>query len=96
VNIGCCSARPTYPELPHWSNEWLTRVSLGSGWTTLTAITAPGDLTSDARPDVVARDSSGQLWLYPNNGAGDWSRRIDLGPGLESDDSDSLTVRDPN
>jgi sugar lactone lactonase YvrE len=38
----------------------------------MSAITAPGDMNSDGRPDVIARDTTGELWLYPNNGAGDW------------------------
>ena len=38
-------------------------------------------MNSDGRPDVIARDTSGRLWLYPNNGAGDWFTRIDLGGG---------------
>jgi hypothetical protein len=62
-------------------NEWFTRVSLGAGWNTMSAITAPGDMDGDGRPDVIARDTTGELWLYPNNGAGDWLKRIDLGPG---------------
>jgi hypothetical protein len=47
----------------------------------MSAITAPGDMDGDGRPDVIARDTTGELWLYPNNGAGDWLKRIDLGPG---------------
>ncbi|MFP3802121.1 hypothetical protein SB764_38495, partial [Paraburkholderia sp. SIMBA_027] len=30
------------------------------------------DFTSDGRTDVVARDGSGALWLYPGNGSGGW------------------------
>ena len=47
----------------------------------MTSIVAPGDFNADGRPDLIARDSSGELWLYPNNGAGDWLKRVDLGGG---------------
>ena len=45
----------------------------------------PGDLTGDGKPDLVARDSSGNLYLYPgtgNSSAPYGSRsRIDTGWG---------------
>ncbi|QHK21794.1 hypothetical protein GU243_21365 [Pseudarthrobacter psychrotolerans] len=39
------------------------------------------DFTGDGKTDLIARDASGQLWLYPGTGTGDWSKRIDLGGG---------------
>ncbi len=39
------------------------------------------DFNGDGKTDVVARDSGGELWLYPGTGAGGWNRRIDLGSG---------------
>ena len=39
------------------------------------------DFTGDGKTDVIARDASGQLWLYPGTGTGDWFKRIDLGGG---------------
>jgi hypothetical protein len=47
----------------------------------MTAIVTPGDFNGDARPDVLARDSSGNLWLYPGNGAGGWLTRSRVGQG---------------
>lgn len=60
---------------------WRSRARIGVGWTTMTAIAAPGDLTGDRVPDLVARDGSGVLWLYPRTAAGGWSSRIRVGSG---------------
>ena len=52
------------------------------------AVTAPVvtvsvalDFTGDSRADLVARDSSGVLYIYPGNGAGNFGSRIRLGSG---------------
>ncbi|WP_082553374.1 glycoside hydrolase family 3 N-terminal domain-containing protein [Phycicoccus sp. Root101] len=37
---------------------------IGTGWSSLTAIVAPGDVSGDGRPDLLARDVSGALRLY--------------------------------
>ncbi len=50
------------------SNTLGTRVRVGAGWNTMNAIVAAGDMTSDGRADVLARDTSGVLWLYPGTG----------------------------
>ena len=47
----------------------------------MTMIIAAGDLNSDGRSDVLARDSGGILWLYPGNGRGGWLPRVQLGGG---------------
>jgi hypothetical protein len=39
------------------------------------------DFTGDGNADVVARDSSGRLYLYPGNGLGGWKPRIVYGYG---------------
>ncbi|MDN4645674.1 FG-GAP-like repeat-containing protein [Arthrobacter sp. PsM3] len=39
------------------------------------------DFNGDAKTDLIARDASGELWLYPGTGTGDWLKRIDLGAG---------------
>jgi myo-inositol-hexaphosphate 3-phosphohydrolase len=39
------------------------------------------DFTGDSRADLVARDSSGVLYIYPGNGAGNFGARIRLGSG---------------
>jgi GH25 family lysozyme M1 (1,4-beta-N-acetylmuramidase) len=42
-------------------------IQLGVGWGGMTAISL-GDMNGDGRPDLMARDSGGLLWLYPNVG----------------------------
>jgi hypothetical protein len=56
-------------------------VRIGSGWNGMTAIMSPGDLDGDRVPDVVARDRSGVLWLYPRTAGGGWRPRVSLGTG---------------
>jgi hypothetical protein len=41
-----------------------------SGWNSMSELVVPGDFNGDTTPDLLARDSAGKLWLYPNNGNG--------------------------
>ncbi|WP_433133222.1 FG-GAP repeat domain-containing protein [Micromonospora sp. CA-240977] len=43
------------------------RTRIGTGWSTLNAITA-GDFTNDGKADIAARETDGELWLYPGTG----------------------------
>lgn len=54
--------------------------SLGtSGWNQYDVLTAPGDVTRDGRPDLIARNSStGALYLYKGTSAGKLSARVKL------------------
>src|SRR6478735_1940826 len=45
-----------------------SRVRVGTGWNTMSAITRHGDFNRDGHEDVIARDSAGALWLYPGTG----------------------------
>ncbi|MBT2555834.1 VCBS repeat-containing protein, partial [Arthrobacter sp. ISL-5] len=47
----------------------------------MTALDASGDLTGDGKADLVARDSSGVLYIYPGTGSGGFGSRIRLGSG---------------
>jgi hypothetical protein len=59
---------------------WLAARRIGVGWGVFDLLAAPGDLTGDAAPDVVAREpGSGRLWVYPTNGTGGWRPRLDRG-----------------
>ncbi|WP_053205128.1 FG-GAP repeat domain-containing protein [Jiangella muralis] len=50
------------------SNPWTApRYFAGTGWNTVTELTL-GDLTGDGRPDILARDRRGELWIYPHGG----------------------------
>jgi GH25 family lysozyme M1 (1,4-beta-N-acetylmuramidase) len=48
-------------------NTWAGPTRLGMGWNVMSTIKL-GDLNSDGRTDLVARDGSGNLWLYPGTG----------------------------
>ena len=47
----------------------------------MTAVLAAGDFTGDGKADILARENSGFLWLYPGNGAGGWLARKQVGSG---------------
>ncbi|WP_030903099.1 N-acetylmuramoyl-L-alanine amidase [Streptomyces sp. NRRL F-5126] len=68
---------PTRPFLP--------RQKIGTGWDTYNMMTSTGDITGDGRPDLVARDSSGTLWLYQGTGkaAAPYAKRTEIGGGWE-------------
>jgi hypothetical protein len=39
------------------------------------------DFNGDGKPDVLARDTKGALWLYPGNGSGGWLAARQIGSG---------------
>ena len=41
----------------------------------------PGDMNGDRKPDLLARDTAGTLWLYQGNGRGGWLSRSQAGNG---------------
>ncbi|GAB7110138.1 hypothetical protein JCM4814A_84530 [Streptomyces phaeofaciens JCM 4814] len=50
-----------------------------SGWTQYDVLTAPGDVTRDGRPDLIARNAStGAVYLYKGTGTGKLSSRVKL------------------
>ncbi|MDX2563792.1 VCBS repeat-containing protein [Streptomyces sp. TX20-6-3] len=59
------------------------RTRIGGGWQTYDRIAAGSDVTGDGRPDVLATDKSGALWLYPGTGnaTSPFSARKALGGG---------------
>ncbi|MFD4372632.1 FG-GAP repeat domain-containing protein [Streptomyces sp. NPDC058486] len=44
------------------------RTRIGDGWSTYVHLTGGSDLTGDGRPDLVATDRSGKLWMYRGTG----------------------------
>lgn len=67
------------------SAPFYPRRKVGTGWQGFTSVVAPGDLNGDGKADVLARDSTGTLWLYPGNGAvtssSSWRPRLKAGSG---------------
>ncbi|MER7621502.1 N-acetylmuramoyl-L-alanine amidase [Streptomyces sp. NPDC126503] len=61
------------------------RVKIGSGWQIYNAVLGPSDLNKDGRPDVIARDASGALWLYTSNGnpTSPFPPRVQVGNGWQ-------------
>ena len=61
---------------------WAPRIRAGSGWNVMNAVLGPGDVTGDGTADLLAREAAtGDLWLYPGNGAGGWGARVRVGTG---------------
>ncbi|MFJ3817192.1 FG-GAP repeat domain-containing protein [Streptomyces sp. NPDC090056] len=48
---------------------YATRIRIGGGWQVYDQLVVTGDLTDDGRPDAVARDKTGTLWLYKGTGS---------------------------
>jgi endonuclease/exonuclease/phosphatase family metal-dependent hydrolase len=63
-----------------------TRQAEGTGWQTYDQLLAPGDFNGDGRADLIARDTAGNLWLYPGNGSGGYLPRTQIGNGWQTYD----------
>ncbi|MBC3839281.1 VCBS repeat-containing protein [Streptacidiphilus sp. 4-A2] len=57
-----------YPGTGDAANPYGPAHKVPGNWNWATAMAVPGDLTGDGRPDLLARDSHGNLWLYPGTG----------------------------
>ncbi|PKV86610.1 FlgD-like protein [Streptomyces sp. TLI_146] len=65
---------------PLTSSAPYTRI--GGGWNIYDTLTSPGDLTGDGRADLLAREAStGDLYLYADNGARNFKARVKIGRG---------------
>ncbi|WP_307660348.1 VCBS repeat-containing protein [Streptomyces sp. V1I1] len=60
-----------------------TRTKIGSGWNSYNQLAGTADLTGDNKPDLIARDSAGTLWLYRGTGsaAAPFASRTKIGAG---------------
>ncbi|MEV7605121.1 VCBS repeat-containing protein [Paenarthrobacter sp. NPDC089322] len=56
------------------------RFKMGQGWNTMTAIVGPGHFQSEFWDDLLARDTTGALWLYLAAG-GQCKPRVHVGVG---------------
>ncbi|MFB7392830.1 N-acetylmuramoyl-L-alanine amidase [Streptomyces sp. NPDC056191] len=89
-------------------NPFATRVRVGGGWNIYNELISTGDMTGDGKPDLIARDKTGVLWLYKNTGGspnpyatratvgGGWNAYdIMVGPSdLDRDGKPDLIARD--
>jgi hypothetical protein len=85
-----------------------TKVKIGPGWNMFNLLVSTGDITGDGKPDLIAREPSGMLWLYKGTGSatGPYAARVQIGPGwnaynsfvgvsdLNSDGKPDLVTRD--
>jgi hypothetical protein len=84
----------TYDLLTQWTNGNLTLhrgaaaggfqapVTLGSGgWQSLT-LAVGGWCANNRMPQILALDTAGNLFLYPNNGTGDLAARVQVAAGI--------------
>ncbi|MFF8605132.1 N-acetylmuramoyl-L-alanine amidase [Streptomyces sp. NPDC015346] len=61
------------------SAPFKARVKAGTGWGVFNQIVGVRDQTGDGKPDVIGREPSGVLWLYPGTG----NPSAPLGPRLK-------------
>ncbi|AQS67536.1 trypsin-like serine protease [Streptomyces pactum] len=59
------------------------RIRVGGGWNTYDAFATAGDVTGDGKPDLLARDTSGVMWLYKGTGSASatFASRVRVGGG---------------
>ncbi|MFF9849473.1 FG-GAP repeat domain-containing protein [Streptomyces litmocidini] len=70
-----------YKGTGNYAKPYAPRVKVGGGWGVYNQITAVGNIAGSAAGDMVARDTSGVLWLYQGNGAGGFAPRVKIGAG---------------
>ncbi|WP_314612152.1 VCBS repeat-containing protein [Streptomyces stackebrandtii] len=60
-----------------------TRTKVGGGWNAYNQLTAGGDMSGDGRPDLLATDKTGVLWLYKGTGSttAPFSKAVRIGGG---------------
>ncbi|MFE7602611.1 N-acetylmuramoyl-L-alanine amidase [Streptomyces sp. NPDC057494] len=89
-------------------NPFATRVRVGGGWNVYNELISTGDMTGDGKPDLIARDTTGTLWMYKNTGGspnpyatrakvgGGWGvYNVMVGPSdLDKDGKPDLIARD--
>jgi hypothetical protein len=91
------------------SAVFAARVSIGSGWNAYNLAAGLADVTGDGKADLIARDTSGVMWLFKGTGSanapfsaraklgGGSAYNVLLGPGdLSGDGRADLMAREPS
>lgn len=59
------------------TSQWVSGLSsagnIATGWDSYSAILGTGDVNRDGKPDIVARDASGNLMFFAGNGTPGWT-----------------------
>ncbi|MFJ2563515.1 FG-GAP-like repeat-containing protein [Streptomyces sp. NPDC087568] len=62
--------------------KFKARVKVAKNWgASYNAVVGVGDITGDGKADLVARDTSGNLWRYNGNGKGSFGARTKIATG---------------
>ncbi|MCX4763216.1 VCBS repeat-containing protein [Streptomyces sp. NBC_01275] len=79
LRMGDGSLRLYKPGCVVTSTQWTSYTSLGTGWNQYDVLTAPGDVTKDGRPDLIARNAkTGTVYLYKGTSTGRLAARVKL------------------
>ncbi|MFB7346053.1 FG-GAP repeat domain-containing protein [Streptomyces hydrogenans] len=70
-----------YKATGNGTKPFAPRTRIGGGWNIYNLLTAPGDLGGAKAGDLLARDTSGVLWLYLGKGDGTFAPRTRVGGG---------------
>ncbi|MFB8028084.1 trypsin-like serine protease [Streptomyces sp. NPDC056465] len=65
------------------SSSTYAKTKMFSGWKTVRAIVAPGDVNNDGKGDVLAVTSTGDLMVYPSYGNGKFNTAVKAATGYQ-------------
>ncbi|MEV6950964.1 FG-GAP-like repeat-containing protein [Streptomyces sp. NPDC051183] len=71
----------------HEGSAYASPVRIGNNWGIYDLLFSPGDFSGDGRPDLMGRDSAGDLYLYKGNGSGGYAPRQKIASGLTGYDA---------
>lgn len=66
--------------MDHAAGDW-TWMQISSVWGGYKSYAIPGDMTGDARPDLLAVDADGSVYLYPGRGNGEFYGKVKVVSG---------------
>ncbi|WP_078849690.1 FG-GAP repeat domain-containing protein [Streptomyces sp. NRRL F-5126] len=60
-----------------------SRITVGTGWDAYKRLVSTGDQDGDGKPDLIAVDAAGALWLFPGTGeaSAPFAGRVKIGTG---------------